>query len=469
MAQNFIACDREQELLLPPSLREWLPEGHLAWFVLDAVSEMDLAAFYGSYRDDGWGRAAHDPAMMVALFVYAYAIGVRSSRAIERRCHDDVAFRVITANRSPDHATIARFRVRHEAAIADLFGDVLALCARSGLVKVGVVAVDGTKIPAAATHHATRSYEQIAQEILEDAARIDAAEHELFGEARGDELPDGLRTSGERRRVLREAKQALEAERAAEAKKVPRDRGERLVECRRRLRQDWELERYVVTEHGAWHAAGIASDGSRGRKAGRHKNKPYPLPVEPAGKINVTDPDSRNLKTTRGWVQGYNAQAVVGEGQIVLAAEISTESLDTANLQPMVETAIRELTAAGVTATPEVVLADAGYWKNDAIDALVAQGIQTLVAPDADRRKEPRPGRRGGLYDFARRVLATDWGKDLYLRRQGMVEPVFGQVKSNSGANRFLRRGRSAVRSEWRLLTATHNLLKLHRDHVAAA
>jgi hypothetical protein len=201
----------------------------------------------------------------------------------------------------------------------------------------------------------------------------------------------------------------------------------------------------------------------------RHNIKPYPLPPEPAGKINVTDPDSRNLKTTRGWVRGYNAQAVVGEGQIVLAAEISIESLDTANLQPMVETALGELEAAGVTTTAEVVLADAGYWKNDAIDALVAQGIQTVVAPDADRRKEPRPGRRGRLYDFARRLLATDSGKELYLGRQGMVEPVFGQVKSNRGANRFLRRGRSAVRSEWRPLTATHNLLKLHRHQLAAA
>src|SRR3954471_6702773 len=185
MAQNFLSCDRDQELLLPPSLREWLPEEHLAWFVIEAVGEMDLAAFYAAYRQDGWGRAAHEPAMMVALFVYAYAVGVRSSRGIERHCHDDVAFRVIAANQAPDHATIARFRARHEAAIAGLFGEVLALCARAGLVKVGVVAVDGTKIAAAATHHATRSYEQIAQEILEDAARIDAAEDELFGEARG--------------------------------------------------------------------------------------------------------------------------------------------------------------------------------------------------------------------------------------------------------------------------------------------
>ena len=166
--------------------------------------------------------------MMVALFVYAYSIGVRSSRAIERRCRDDVAFRVITANRAPDRATIARLRVRHEAAIAELFGEVLALCARSGLVKVGVVAVDGTKVAAAATHHAARSYEQIAQEILEEAGRIDAAEDELFGEARGDELPEGLRTSGDRRRRLREAKQALDAEREADAAAIPRDRGQRL-------------------------------------------------------------------------------------------------------------------------------------------------------------------------------------------------------------------------------------------------
>jgi transposase len=469
MAQNFIACDREQELLLPPSLHEWLPEDHFAWFVLDAVGELDLAAFYASYRDDGWGRAAHDPAMMVALFVYAYAIGERSSRGIERRCCDDVAFRVITANQAPDHATLARFRVRHEAAIAGLFGEVLALCARSGLVKVGVVAVDGTKIAAAATHHATRSYEQIAREILEEAARVDAAEDALFGDERGDELPEGLRTSGDRRKVLREAKQALEAERAAQAKPIPRNRDERLNECRRRLRQDWELERYVVSEHAAWHAAGIASDGSRRMVGARHNIKPYPLPPQPEGKINVTDPDSRNLKTTRGWVQGYNAQAVVGEGQIVLSAEISTESLDTANLQPMVEMALGELAAAGVTETPGAVLADAGYWKNEAIEALCADGIPTLVAPDADRRKEPRPGRRGGLYDFARRVLATEWGAELYLRRQGSVEPVFGQIKANRGANRFLRRGRSAVRSEWRLLTATHNLLKLHRHQLVTA
>src|SRR5215213_2919866 len=194
MAQNFLACDREQELLLPPSLREWLPEGHLAWFVIDAVAEMDLSAFYAAYRGDGHGRAAHDPAMMVALLLYAYAVGRRSSRVIERACVDDVAFRVIAANQRPDHCTIARFRQRHEAALAGLFGDVLALCADAGLAGVAVLAVDGTKIYADASRDATRDYDQIAAEILAEADAIDRAEDEQFGAARGDELPAHLST-----------------------------------------------------------------------------------------------------------------------------------------------------------------------------------------------------------------------------------------------------------------------------------
>ena len=469
MAQNFVACDRDQELLLPPSLREWLPEDHLAWLVLEAVGELGLSAFYASYREDGHGRAALDPAMMVALLVYGYAIGVRSSREIERHCREDVAFRVITANQAPDHATIARFRARHEDAIGGLFGQVLALCARAGLVRLGVVAVDGTKIAAAATHHATRSYEQIAREILEQAAELDAAEDEVHGAARGDELPVELRVAGDRRKRLREAKQALDAEREADAAPVPRDRGDRLRECRRRLEQDHALERRLVAEHDAWLEAGIASDGSRRMTGARHNIKPYQLTALAERAINVTDPDARNLKTPRGWVQGYNAQAVVTAEQIILAAEISTESLDTANLQPMLTAAEEELHAAGINDALDIVLADAGYWKNTAIETLAEHGLQPLVAPDADRRKEPRPGRRGGLYDFMRRVLATDHGAALYRQRQAIVEPVFGQIKANRGANRFLRRGRSAVRSEWRLLAATHNLLKLHRHQLATA
>ena len=179
MAFNFVACDRDQELLLPPSLREWLAEDHLAWFVVDAVDAIDLGAFYAEYRGDGWGRAAFDPKMMVALLLYAYAVGERSSRQIERRCREDVAFRVICANRIPDHATIARFRVRHEQTLAATFSQVLVLCARAGLVSVGVVALDGSPISGNASPGATRTYAAIREEvdaILDQAAKADAAE-----------------------------------------------------------------------------------------------------------------------------------------------------------------------------------------------------------------------------------------------------------------------------------------------------
>src|SRR5713101_6813743 len=213
MAMNFLGCDREQAFLMPPDPRDWLPEGHLAWFVLASVEEMDLDAFYGSYRQDGWGRAAFEPSVMVALLMYAYARGERSSRGIERRCVEDVAYRVIAAQQTPDHATIARFRVRHEAALAGLFSEVLGLCRESGLVKVGVIAIDGTKVHANASHHSNLDYEQLAKEILKEASEIDAAEDELYGEARGDELPEHLRTSEGRRAALAEAKRKLERER----------------------------------------------------------------------------------------------------------------------------------------------------------------------------------------------------------------------------------------------------------------
>jgi len=210
MSQNFIACDCEQELLLPPNLREWLAEDHLTWFVLAAVEEMDLSGFYGAYRSDGHGRAAHEPAMMVALLLYAYCKGQRSSRVIERGCLEDVAFRVIAANQCPDHTTIARFRQRHEAAIAGLFGEVLGLCAEAGLVKVGVIAIDGTKMRANASQHAARGYEQLAKEILEEAAETDRVEDEQFGEARGDELPPELASGEGRRAWLRDARRRLD-------------------------------------------------------------------------------------------------------------------------------------------------------------------------------------------------------------------------------------------------------------------
>jgi transposase len=465
MAQNFVACDRGQELLLPPSLRDWLPEGHLAWFVIEAVAQLDLSPFYVAYRIDGHGRPAHDPAMMVALLLYGYAIGERSSRRLERRCVEDVATRVICANQTPDHTTIARFRQRHEAALGELFGEVLALCAEAGLVRVGVIAVDGTKVAANAAVQATRDFEQIAREILAEADAVDAEEDERFGDARGDELPAELQTAQGRRGWLREAKRRLDDKRAAEARPIPRDRPDRLREAKRRLEEEHHVECQANAAYEAYRARGVDKNG---KKFGRPP-KPFAPPPAPEGRINLSDLDSRNVKTSRGWVQGYNAQAVCTEDQIVIAAEVTVDSPDFGHLEPMIRAADRELRRAGLDMPPDVVLADAGYWHQVQMERLVSDGLTVLIPPDAKKREGARPGWDGGLYAFMRRVLTTDAGGGLYAKRQTMIEPVFADTKFNRGIDRFLRRGRSAARSEWRLTNAAHNLLKLWRHASAPA
>jgi transposase len=513
---NFLACDREQPFLMPPDPRDWLPQDHLAWFLLASVDQMDLAAFYGSYRMDGWGRAAFEPSMMVSLLLYAYARGERSSRGIERKCVEDVAYRVIAAQQKPDHATIARFRARHEDALAELFSSVLSLCKQAGLVKVGVIAIDGTKVHANASHHCNLDYEQLAKEILKEASEIDAAEDELYGDARGDELPEHLRTSEGRRAALKDAKQKLEAEHAEnesakteaaaepvasavkieldsevivarkdgrdgwlrearrqldehrrrEAKPIARSRAERLLEAERRLQQDLEVERHANESYEHYRARGR---DTQGRRLSRPP-KPYEPPEIPAGKINTTDLDSRNVKTPRSYTQGYNAQAVVNEFQIVLAAEVSASSPDFGHLEPMVKATKRELEAIGVTETPGVAVADSGYWNEEQMDNVVAnEHVQVLIPPDAGKRSTPRPGWDGGRYSSMRETLQTDFAGGLYRRRKAMVEPVFAQTKHNRRINQFQRRGRSAAPSEWRLITATHNLLKLHKQQIAAA
>src|ERR671912_937714 len=382
MAQNFVACDREQELLLPPSLREWLPEGHLAWFVIDAVAAFDLSEFYAAYRVDGHGRPAHDPAMMVALLLYGYAIGERSSRRLERRCVEDVATRVICANQAPDHSTIAGFRQRHETAVAELFSEVLALCAEAGLVRVGLIAVDGTKVAANAAPQATRDYEQIAREILAEADAVDAAEDDRFGDARGDELPSELATAQGRRGWLREAKRRLDDKRAEEARPIPRDRPDRLREAKRRLEEEHQVECQANAAYETYRARGVDKNG---KKFGRPP-KPFAPPPTPEGKINLSDLDSRNVKTSRGWVQGYNAQAVATEQQIVIAAEVTVASPDFGHLEPMVSATCSELAAAGIKDAPEVVLADAGYWHQAQIETITGRGTVVLIPPDAGKR-----------------------------------------------------------------------------------
>jgi transposase len=465
MPQNFIACDRDQELLLPPDLRDWLPENHLAWFVLAAVREMDLYAFYRPYSPDGVGRPAHEPEMMVALWLYAYCRGQRSARVIERACVEDVAFRVITANQVPDHTTIARFRQRHEDAIAGLFGEVLTLCADAGLAGVGVLAVDGTKVHANASHHSNRDFEQLAREFLEEAAEIDRQEDELYGDRLGDELPPELSTEQGRRGWLREAKQRLEAERAANPKAVPQSRPARVKEAKRRLEEQLWVECRANEAYEAFRARGLDTTG---RRLNDRSTKPYTPPATPTGKVNVTDPDSKNLKAPRGYIQGYNAQAAVNENQIVIAAEINTGSSDFGHLGPIVDAALRELDAAGVNERPGVILADAGYWHQQQMEQITSQGIPVLVPPDADKRKGTRPGWDGGPYAFMRSVLESELGQALYRKRQELVEPVFAHTKFNRRFERFQRRGRAACHSEWRLIAATHNLLKLHTALQAA-
>jgi transposase len=427
-------------LLMPPSLREWLPVDHLAWFVLDAVAELDLAVFYGGYRADGHGRPAHDPAMMVALVLYAFAVGERSTRKIERRCREDVAFRVVTGNLAPDHATIARFLVRHQDALEGLFSQVLALCARAGLVRAGTIALDSTKVYANASGLANLDYERIAREIIAEGIATDAAEDELYGDARGDELPPELADPVTRRQRLRAAKAELEAE--------------------------WEAERRAreaLLERRAEH------EQRTGRRSPGRPPIERDMSGDPPGRVNLTDRDSRPVRTPRGFIQGYNAQAVATEGQIIIAADVTSGSADQGLLGPMIDACRCELKAAGIHAQPETVLADCGYWSAPQIRQLMADGLTVLVPPDAHARAAPNPRRRGGLYEHMRQRLASDEGGALYKKRMSMIEPIFGQTKTNRRADRFHRRGLPAVRSEWRLITATHNLLKLWRATTAIA
>jgi transposase len=446
MAQRFIACDRDQAFLLPPDVRDWLAAGHLAHFVIDTVAGLDLTAFYGDYRVDGSGRPAHDPAMMVALFVYAYAVGERSSRGIERRCVEDVAFRVIAANRAPDHATIARFRVRHAGRLAGLFGDVLVLCARAGLVSVGTVALDGTKLAANASLGANRGYQALrreAERIVEDAARVDAAEDALYGDARGDELPAELADPKTRRERIRRALEEIEAEHAAE-------------------RAEFEAKRRAREEHKQ--RTGRNPRGAPPRK---------PAPGEQAlfaRSRNVTDPDSRVMRDRGAPVQGYNAQTVVAASQVIIAADVTNEANDSHQLVPMLAAARRRLDALGHREAIGWVLADGGYWNSAAIAEVRGTGSEVLIPTRDPQRTRPRKYRpqQGPEAERIDRILATDAGDRRYRRRKQIVEPVFAHIKHLRGITRLSRRGLNAARAEWQLIAATHNLLKLYRAPATA-
>jgi transposase len=498
-------------LLMPPSLSEWLPEDHLVWTVLGAVDQMDLGRFMEAYRLGAAGRAPYDPAMLVALLLYSYARGNRSSRGIERACWEDVAVKVITGMRCPDHSTIAEFRCRHEAEIAELFDDVLGLCREAGLVSVGVITIDGTKIKANASMDQNRSYREVVTQILREAEETDRQEDELYGDARGDELPEQLRTAEGRKAALADAKRRiaerkgraavgdratvesepveidpqrsvtghngrrewfrvarrqLEDHRARQGRAIARDREDRLFDGADRLEQNHQVELDANALYERWRA------GARdrlGRRLHNNNTKPFAPPALPEGTINLSDPDSRVMRT-QGTPprQAYNAQAVVNDRQIMLAAEVTVSAADFGHLEPMLDTTLGVLKRHGITERPEVVLADAGYWHTAQMQAIIERGIEVLAPPDGNLREGKRPGWENGLYQQMRDKLGTDPGRELYARRKITIEPVFGQIKHNRRIDRFMRRGRAAAQSEWRLVAATHNILKLHSHWITS-
>ena len=511
MAREFVSCQRGQMLLMPPSLSEWLPEDHLVWTVLGAVDQMDLDRFNEQYRLGAAGRAPYDPSMMVALLLYSYARGNRSSRGIERACWEDVAYKVITGMRTPDHSTIAEFRRRHEAEIAELFDDVLGLCGEAGLVSVGVITIDGSKIKANASMDQNRSYRELAIQILREAEEIDRAEDEVYGDARGDELPEPLRTAEGRRQALADAKRRLaerkaaptgeepavelrvdleqtvlarpvlrrggrrewfrvarselDAHRARHAQPIPRDRDDRLLGALARFEENHRVDLAANEAYERWRATARDTKG----RVLKGNSKPYTPPEDPEGTINLSDPDSRVMRTQGTPArQAYNAQAAVNDQQIVLAAEVTVDSPDFGHLEPTLEAALEHLGRHGIAELPEVVVADAGYWHTRQIEAVQQRGIEVLIPPESGVREGKRPGWDRSFYDQMRAKLTTDRGRTLYAQRKITIEPVFGQIKFNRRIDRFMRRGRAAVQSEWRLVAATHNLLKLHSHWIAA-
>jgi transposase len=445
MAQNFLSCDRGQAMLLPVSVADWLPGGHLARFVVEVVERLDLGAFYGAYRVDGSGRPAHDPAMMVALVLYNYAVGVRSSRAIERRCVEDVACRFVAANRAPDHVTISRFRGRFQGALSGLFAEVLALCAQAGMVRVGVVAVDSTKLAADASLGANRSYAGLraeARRIVEEAAAIDAAEDERYGERRGDELPEQLADPKTRRARIQQLLDELEAE-------------------RERAQAEHDAKRAAYQDH-------VERTGRR--PAGRPVGAALPKDQQAlfARQVNVTDPDSAIVNDRGRPIQGYNVQAAVADGQVILAVRATGAASDGGQLVPMVAAARESLAAIGVGEPIEQVLADSGYWKIAHVTELQDAGIDVLVQPSPFKPGTTRKSRDPVAAQMRARLNTPD-GAGSYRRRQQIVEPVFAHIKYLRQITRVLRRGRAAVQAEIDLIATSHNLLKLYRAAPQAA
>ena len=442
MNKTFKSCDRKQKLLLPPCLLDWIPEGHLSHFIVDMVEQLDLSAIYKSYETTGRGQPPYDPAMMVSLLLYAYCIGVASSRQIEKRTHEDIAFRMIAANRHPDHDSICAFRKRHLKALAALFVQILRLCQKAGLVKLGHVALDGTKVRANASKHKAMSYgrmkkskEELEQEIaalLEEAEAVDQQEDEKYGKGKkGWDLPEELQRRESRLEKIKEAMKALEQEAAEQA---------------RQKQQDQEEKREDPGE--------VAS--------------PDPAPADKAQR-NFTDPDSRIMKvsSTKSFEQCYNGQALVDDAhQVIVAAHLSQKSNDMGEVEPILDVVEEHF---GRIPAGMAVSADAGYFSETNVmlfeDALLKPYIATgrLKHGEVPPTIRGRPPKDLTPKEAMIRKLSTKRGQAIYPKRKSTVEPVFGQIKQARGLRQFLLRGKQNVSAEWQIWCLTHNLLKLYR------
>ena len=430
MSKTFRPYEPDQISLMPPSMRDWLPSDHLAYFISDVVDNLDLSVIMERYAGEERGYPPYHPAMMVKVLLYAYCSGVASSRKIEKRLCEDIAFRVLAANNTPDFRTISDFRKDHLKALAGLFLQVLKLCQKAGLVKLGHVALDGTKIKANASKHKAMSYKRMKEEearleaevaeLLKKAEAVDEEEDQRYGKGKkGDELPKELAFRDSRLKKIREAKATLEAEARLEAEKRPEKSDE---------------------------------DDRPSDKAQR----------------NFTDPDSRIMPASDGkyFIQAYNAQAAVDSAnQVIVAAEVTNKPTDRGQAEPMME-----IVKDNAGQLPGQMSADAGYFSSDVVNNLTALGIDVYMPPDKiGHRYNLPPAPRGripqslSIADRMRRKLMTKKGKECYGLRKELPEPVFGQIKHVRGFDHFLLRGLDQVNSEWKVICTGHNLLKLFR------
>ena len=459
MSKTFRPYTPEQSELLPPSPREWLPSGHMAYFILDTVAELDLRPLLERYERELRGYPPHHPRMMVGLLLYGYCVGVASSRKIERKTYEDIAFRVIAAGQHPDHSTVSEFRRQHLDVLAGLFVQVLALCQKAGLVKLGHVALDGTKLKANASKHKAMSYERMQQRekelaekvaaLLKAAEEADAAEDKLYGKKkRGEELPEELKRAETRLARIRAAKAELEAE--AKAARAAQQAAKKQAEKQQGGGEEPPSGPTPLPSHRVQ----SEEDGTPKPKAQR----------------NFTDPESRIQKTQSGFIQGFNAQLAVDEAhQIIVAQALTNQPPDAEHFIPLLEQVVEN--CGGV---PQVATADAGYFSEQNVTRAASMGIDAYVAVGRDKHGVEPPAVQGrmpqdlSIKEWMARRLRTKKGREVYARRKAVAEPPFGQIKQARGLRQLLLRGLQKARGEWTLICLTHNLLKLHRAQATA-